>query len=84
MLDNSPTNLSRAVMQTVAYADVFDYPLTALEIHRYLTGVSAPLDAVNLALEEDRLFVRIGEYLLYVAVKRLSPSECNVKRAREN
>jgi len=62
MLDNSPTNLSRAALQTVAYADIFDYPLTALEIHRYLTGVSAPLEAVNRALEEDHLFVRIGDY----------------------
>lgn len=62
MLDNSPTNLSRAALHTVAYADIFDYPLTALEIHRYLTGVRAPVEAVNRALEEDRLFVRIGDY----------------------
>ncbi len=62
MLDNSPNNLSRAALYTVAYADIFDYPLTALEIHRYLTGVSAPIEAVNNALEEDRLFVRIGDY----------------------
>jgi hypothetical protein len=62
MLDNSLTNLSRAALQTVAYADIFDYPLTALEIHRYLTGVRAPVEAVNRALEEDRLFVRIGDY----------------------
>ena len=62
MLDNSPTNLSRAALQTVAYADIFDYPLTALEIHRYLTGVRAPVEAVKRALEEEHLFVRIGDY----------------------
>jgi hypothetical protein len=62
MLDNSPTNLSRAVLHTVAYSDIFDYPLTALEIHRYLTGVRAPVEAVKQALEEEHLFVRIGDY----------------------
>jgi hypothetical protein len=31
--------LERAVVQTVAYADIFDYPLTADQIHRYLIGV---------------------------------------------
>jgi hypothetical protein len=61
MLDNPLGDLSRAVLCTVAYADIFDYPLTALEVHRYLTGVSAPLDAVNQALE-GRLFMRIGDY----------------------
>src|SRR3990172_5856176 len=62
MLDNLPEDLSRAVLYTVAYADIFDYPLTALEIHRYLTGVSIPLDALIRTLDEDRLLTRTGDY----------------------
>ena len=62
MLDNSPDNLSRAALHTVAYADIFDYPMTVSEIHRYLTDLSAPLVAVMQALEENRLFTRTGDY----------------------
>jgi hypothetical protein len=37
----------------VAYADLFDYPLMAEEIHRYLAGVAAPLEAVEASLAQD-------------------------------
>ena len=33
--------LERAIIQTVAYADIFEYPLTADEIQRYLIGRQA-------------------------------------------
>ncbi len=62
MLDVSSEDLSRALLYAIAYADVFDYPLTALEIHRYLTGVRAPVEAVNRALAKDSQFMRIGDY----------------------
>lgn len=62
MLDPSSKNLSRAILHTLAYADLFDSPLTASEIHHYLTGVGAPLEAVIQILEEDRCFVRVGDY----------------------
>ena len=44
--------LERAIVETVAYADVFDYPLTLTEVHRYLTGVQAAREAVEAALAE--------------------------------
>ena len=44
--------LQRAILHTLAYAEVFDYPLTAHEIWRYLTGVKASLLDVEKALKK--------------------------------
>jgi len=44
-----------AVLQAVAYADVFDYPLTAEEVHRYLVRVPVPPAAVYAVLRDGRL-----------------------------
>lgn len=51
-------DLEWAILQTVAYADIFDYPMTNAEIHRYLIGREANFDDVTLAI--TRL---IGRYL---------------------
>ncbi|HEX7975089.1 MAG TPA: hypothetical protein VF498_11825 [Anaerolineales bacterium] len=47
--DLSP--LEHAILRTVAYADLFDYPLRAVEVHRYLDGTAATLDDVTAALQ---------------------------------
>ncbi len=39
-----------AVLQALIYADIFDYPLTLPEIHRYLVGIAAPMQEVERAL----------------------------------
>lgn len=62
MLRQSSDNLSLAVLKTVAYSDMFDYPLTAREIHRYLTGVKASLQEVVRFVGEDGLFTRTDDY----------------------
>lgn len=62
MLEHSSDNLSRAVLQTVAYSDIFDYPLTAREIHRYLIGVEASLEEVARTVEDEEIFTRTGDY----------------------
>jgi len=60
--------LQRAVLHTLIYADIFDYPLTAAEIQRYLTGVPASPEAIASLLEDGqfvpRLVRRVGEYYL--------------------
>ncbi|HSL28801.1 MAG TPA: hypothetical protein VK900_06330 [Anaerolineales bacterium] len=53
-----------SVFHTVAYADVFEYPLTADEVHRYLTATKASIEAVQQALSEDTRIAAAGEYFV--------------------
>lgn len=46
----TPREIEQAALRAVAYADVFGYPLQAAEIHRYLHGVAASLQATSAAL----------------------------------
>jgi len=58
--------LQAAVLRTVAYGDVFDFPMTAREIWRYLVGLPADLLTVRKLLEEEQLKQQLsfsGEYV---------------------
>ena len=44
------SRVEQAAIRAVAYADVFDYPLHAVEVHRYLHGTAATLEATEAAL----------------------------------
>lgn len=46
--------MQQAMVQAVAYADVFDYPLTVAEVHRYMVGVATDARAVERALGDVR------------------------------
>jgi len=52
----------RSVFYTLAYADVFDYPLTAHEVYRYLPAANASFEEVNQALADESLFSKIEDY----------------------
>ncbi len=51
----SLVDLEAAVVRTVTYADLFNYPLTAAQVHRYLEGVPASQENVAAVLANGRL-----------------------------
>ena len=64
------SQIEQAALRTVAYADVFDYPLHALEVHRYLHGTAATMEATEAALNRcsapgGALCSRDGFYTLH-------------------
>ncbi|NUM46408.1 MAG: hypothetical protein HUU38_17025 [Anaerolineales bacterium] len=57
--------LQDAILQTLTYSDIFDYPLTAPEIHRYLIGIPTNLETIRETLtnvQTTRQIAQTGEY----------------------
>ena len=54
IVDYQSKRLEDAILQTAAYADIFDHPLSAEECHRYLLGTSATREEVSLTLNSLR------------------------------
>src|SRR5688572_25212224 len=80
------TARDEAILRTLLYADVFDYPLRPIEIHHYLIGVSATPEEVQSALEASSwLAPRVTRVNGYVAVHgRAEISELRDERQRSS
>jgi hypothetical protein len=64
ILDVPSENLLHSVFHTLAYADIFNYPLTAEEVYRYLTSQKASREDVARVLADETLFTRVEEYFV--------------------
>ena len=62
MPDDSHKTISDAILETVAYADIFDHPLTAPEIHRYLSGEVVPFEILSEVLKNIDGLVQSGDH----------------------
>jgi hypothetical protein len=62
VLDVSSESFLRAILHTLAYADVFEFPLRAPEVYRYLTSTRATLEQVRQVLADETRFSQVGDY----------------------
>ncbi|GAB4580080.1 MAG: hypothetical protein Fur0022_28190 [Anaerolineales bacterium] len=81
----SSTSLQNAILQTLAYSDIFDYPLTAAEIHRYLIGVSASLASVQKTLTNQFFGGQVVQTGVYFTLPgREGLAEIRVRRTAQS
>ena len=73
MPDDSHKTISSAILETVAYADIFDHPLTAPEIHRYLTGISVEFEIIRDALKNIEELVQTGDHFILPGREEIIP-----------
>lgn len=90
------SSLGQAILQTVAYFDLFDYPLTSLEVWRFLyaPGMGAQefekiFNELNALVEEKKLEYKNGFYtlpgrtaIIEVRAERYTLSFSKYRRAR--
>jgi len=86
------TKLQRAILRTLAYADIFDYPLTLEEIHRFLIGQEVTKSKLKTILnsqfsipnsQSGFYFLRGREKILATRKKREKWSQKKMKIARK-
>jgi hypothetical protein len=77
--------LEQAILKTVAYGDIFQYPLTEEQIHRYLIGMKSTPHAVRNALRTSRnLADHLGHYWpFYLLCGQDAIVQTRLRRANE-
>jgi hypothetical protein len=75
--------LRLAIARTVAYADVFDYPLDRGDIQRYLIGEAASREEVARVLEQDAALTTVVERSGDLFHLRGRASTVETRRARQ-
>ena len=80
MLGDSHKSLSNAILKAVAYSDIFDHPLSAPDIHRYLVAFRLSFEELESALNDERSIVRIGGLFILPGREEILP----IRRQREN
>ena len=57
-------SLENAILKTLAYSDIFEYPLTAEELHRFLVVSAERYDVEQCATKMKNIFLKDGYYYL--------------------
>lgn len=85
--------LSESILATLAYHDIFDYPLKVDEVHKYLIAAKSSLSSVQEVLRELKVLGIIGERhgyfflknrpnLVAARLQRAQYSQAKLKRAK--
>jgi len=83
--------LQKAILQTLAYADVFDYPLILPELHQFLIKEKASIKDLEKATIEFKEIARDGQFfflknrqkIVRIRQKRFYLSQSKLKIARK-
>ncbi|MBI4249769.1 MAG: hypothetical protein HY611_09730 [Elusimicrobia bacterium] len=77
------SGLEGAILRALAYADVFDYPLSLEEIHRYLDGSQASKEETLSILSSHRMRREVGRLRgLYALAGRENLAGTRLRRAQ--
>lgn len=75
--------MEKAVLKTLMYADIFDYPLTLREIHKWLINKKATLRQIEKKLPQENYYCLPGrEKIIKIRKQRQNQSKIYFKKAK--